>query len=151
MPASITLTVTSFQDTDSIVAGTRYCAVSISLGANPPDGVTLDANNILHVKGNPQNLWFTIAPPANVTETYYALGFAVKGPATGTIVDKCGRGSFDIVNGKPDDATYKILDKWTNYNAPVANGGVQYSYYIMIQRASDRAIGIIHPIIENDS
>ena len=147
MPVSITLTVTSFQDTDSTAAGSRYCTVAMSLGPNPPDGVTLDPgdNNLLHVKGGAQDLVFTVAPPAGSTETYYALGFALKGPAG----DKHGRTSFDIKNGKPDDSTFRIRNNWS-LHGPAASGGVRYSFFVVIQRVSDKAIGIIDPEISNE-
>ena len=142
MPASITLTITSFQDTDSTAAGSRYCTADMALAPDPAGKVT-QAGNRLRVKG-PTDLEFTIAAPAGSPESYFALGIVFKSGSA----DKHGRNNFDIKNHKVNDAKISIRNNHS-VSAPASSGGVVYEFFILIQRVSDGAIGIIDPEIEN--
>ena len=146
MAASITLTTTFV---DITVAG-QFSTATVALATIPPPGNVSLVSGVLHVTGAAANLQFTVDPVSGDTNSYNIIGVYAKGSTTGTFTDSHGKGSFDLPNPHLNGNQCNILDKWVNFHAPLASGGVPYELFFVIQRQSDYAVGIIDPDVQND-
>lgn len=141
--ARITLTVTQFRQLNETTVGTRWTDATTSLAAHP--SVTMSGQPelaILHVK-RAVDLAITVVS-GNAGESYrpVAIIFQQKPASDGTLADPDGRRNFSAA--VVSDSTLTVRNRFDLR-------GVRYEFFVVIQRVSDGAIGIIDPEIENSS
>jgi len=70
---------------------------------------------------------------------------SVWGPLTSELVAGCRQHLEELLKAPATEEWLAALHR----DAPASSGGVVYEFFILIQRVSDGAIGIIDPEIEN--
>ena len=141
-PAQVTLSVTQFRDIRATTAGTRWTDARASLTAHPSVRMSGEPEYAtFHVKGA-VDIAISVTS-ASSAESYVpiAIVFQQKTPGDPTKADTDGRRNFSAatLNG----STLTVRNRCDLR-------GVRYEFFVVIQRVSDGAIGIIDPEIENE-
>ncbi|MBM3856209.1 MAG: hypothetical protein FJ399_24125 [Verrucomicrobia bacterium] len=155
--AKITLNCTSFLDISTTNESPRWCVLGDSTQTPPVPKMTLtpdpSINNIVFVSGNTISTTgnaaiifeFTISSPSALTP----LGIAFQQTAVGTggnAPDEDGSLTFN-----PADLSSKSANKIKVNNNRTKKNSAKWKFYILVQRTSDRALGIIDPDVQNDN
>jgi hypothetical protein len=158
--AKATVTVTVFRQVATTLEPKRYCAVEVDMRPlQPPSGAPAGApadivfvapSSATHPNGRfhfnaPGALALTIKPRDGINATYVplAVGFR-RSTECPDDCDVLGRG---VLASTINDDVVTIRNKY--HHPHQIKKPVVYEFYILIQRSSDGAIGLIDPDIEN--
>ena len=159
----VTITVTTFRKFATTLEPTRYCAIDVEmppLGAPPPNAPAGTPADITFFQQNGNtnkngkflfndkaSLEITVKPRAGINATYVPLGVAFRrSTACNHGCDILGR---DVLQASIEPKT-NIITIRNRFDHPHSTPEpVVYEFYILIQRESDGALGVIDPDIEN--
>ena len=144
-PAEVTFIVVKFRPVTVANQGTQYTDATMTLAPHPLVSVTgIETDATLHPTA-PVDFEIKIVS-ADSKETYIPLGvvFEQKAPRNGVKTDP--RGNINFAPARPNGSTLLFHDQF-------ARKGPEYNYefFVIIQRGSDGAIGVIDPIIVHDN
>lgn len=145
-PAEVTLTVTGFKDVlaSNTSAESRNTAAGMFVSPHPRVYQDPDKPDTLRIKPKGATIRFTIKP-----DDYFPIGIAfqlVSGVPDPDTLDRLGTLNFEQAQMPRTPHTLCITDSFKD-----EDGDNRYKFSVIVQRASDCAIGIIDPGIEHDS
>ena len=145
-PAEVTFSVVKFRPVTVANQGTQYTDATMTLAPHPLVSVTgSEADATLHPTA-PVDFEIKIVS-FDSKETYIPLGivFEQKAPSTGAKTDP--RGNINFAPACLNGSTLLVHDHFVR-KGPEYN----YEFFVVIQRGSDGAIGLIDPaIVHNNS
>lgn len=159
----VTITVNTFRQVATTLEPRRYCAVDVAMPPLPPpapgkpaDIEFFDINGIPGKNGKfrfngPASLEIEVKPRIGVNAKYVPVSVAFRRsdicnehPACDVLGRGVLEGTISQSNGSAPPKTILTIDNKFNHG-----GNVVYEFFILIQRESDGALGLIDPDIEN--
>lgn len=144
-PAEVTFSVVKFRPVTVANQGTQYTDATMTLTPHPLVSVTGSAADATLHPFAPVDFEIKIVS-VDSKETYVPLGivFEQKSPSSGAKTDP--RGNINFAPASLNGSTLLVHDHF-------ARKGPEYNYefFVVIQRGSDGAIGVIDPIIVHDN